>query len=106
MDFGRGDVLAPGLLVDDRFYRHIIVLVGMVLSCPFKQTSRGRALTIAQCVSMVTNLECEALRRTAYLEKAEEVLEGRISLRTQHAAQTLLVDLQFSGDFVDGFGGI
>jgi hypothetical protein len=53
---------------------------------------------------MVTDLKRKALRRTAHLQKAEEIFEGRIPFRTEHTAQALLVDLQFSGDIGDGFG--
>ncbi len=52
---------------------------------------------------VLTDLELETLRRTAHLETAQEVLEGRVSLRAEHAAEALLVHLQFAGDFGDGF---
>jgi hypothetical protein len=48
--------------------------------------------------SMMIDLKREALRRTAHLQKAEEILEGWVPSRTEHAAQALLVYLQLPGN--------
>jgi hypothetical protein len=66
----------------------------------------GGSLAVPVYGSTVTDLKRKALRRTAHLQKAEEILEGRVPFRTEHAAHALLVYLQFPGNISDGFGGV
>ena len=85
----------------------MLSLLAMCLSLSIQSMLRGGgSLAVLFHVSMVTDLKCESLRRTAHLKKAEEILKCRVPFRTEHAAQALLIDLQFPGNIGDGFGGV
>ena len=43
--------------------------------------------------SMLTDLKREVLRGAAHLQEAQEILQGRVPFRAEHATQALFVDL-------------
>jgi len=53
-------------------------------------------------ISMVAGFEGEMLGRTAGMQDADEIFQGRVAFWPEHAPQALLVYLQFFGDVDHG----